>query len=80
MTIIEVNIQDAATNLSSLVEAVQKNGTLVRIYRDGNPVADLRPTNHAENPLLQDARLSSVRFNEDPMLPLGEDDWPTDLR
>lgn len=80
MTIIEVNIQDAATKRSSLVEAVQKNGTLVRIYRDGNPVADLRSTSHAENPLLQDAKLASVRFNEDPMLPLGEDYWPTDLR
>lgn len=80
MTIIEVNIQDAASSLSSLIDAVQKNGTLVRICRDGSPVADLRSAAHAENPLLQDAKLSSVRFNEDPMLPLAADDWPADLR
>lgn len=80
MTIIEVNIQEAATKLSSLIEAVQKNGTLVRIYRDGSPVADLRSANQSVNPLLQDEILSSVRFTEDPMLPLEEEDWPTDVR
>ena len=80
MTIIEVNIQDAASTLASLIEKVRDSGTWVRICKDGKVLADLRPAASVANPLLQDADLSAVAFNEDPMTPLSSEDWPVESR
>ncbi len=80
MTIIEVNIKDMAAELALLVESVQKNGTWIRICKNGQPVADLRPAAAVTNPLSQAPELASVSFHEDPMLPLDLEEWPAEMR
>lgn len=71
---IKVNIHEAKTKLSGLLLAVEKKGELVRICRDGKPVAELRAVKKSKNPFKVNPRLR-VRFKADPMLPLDEEDW-----
>lgn len=72
---IKVNIHEAKTNLSSLLSAVETKGEMVRICRDGKPVAELRAIKHSKNPLKVNPKLR-VKFNADPTLPLDNEDWP----
>ncbi len=72
---IKVNIHEAKTNLSALLAAVEKKGEMVRICRDGKPVAELRAVKPSKNPLKTNPKLK-VKFKADPMLPLDEEDWP----
>ena len=76
---IQINIHEAKTKLSRLLLAVEKKGELVRICRDGMPIAELRPLKKTKNPLKTSLRLR-VKFKADPMLPLDEEDqkdWPS---
>ena len=73
---IKVNTHEAKTRLSELLAAVEDRGELVRICRNGKPVADLRPVRASPAPLRKSRRLSRVRFHEDPSLPLTQEDWP----
>ena len=51
----------------------------MRICRNGRPVAEIRPISKVRDPFTQSPRLTGVKFNEDPVLPLREDDWPEEL-
>ena len=73
---IKVNTHEAKTRLSALLLAVEERGEWVRICRNGKPVADLRPIVLVKDPLVQHPELSGVKFHEDPILPLTEEDWP----
>ena len=75
-----VNTHEAKTNLSKLLALVESHGEVVRICRNGKPVADLRPPAPARDPFRQSPRLKKVKFLEDPVLPLHEDDWPEAFR
>lgn len=71
---ISVNTHEAKTRLSKLLEAVEKKGELVRICRNGKPVAELRAIRKLSNPFKQDPKLK-VEILEDPTLPLDPEDW-----
>jgi prevent-host-death family protein len=73
---IVVNTHEAKTRLSELLTAVER-GELVRICRDGKPVADLKPVPKPERRPLPppDPRLKVI-FHEDPVKPLDPADWP----
>ncbi len=77
---IQVNTHEAKTNLSSLLARVESKGELIWICRNGKAIAELRPIAYSTNPLKQDSKLKNVRFNESPVLPLSEEDWPQDAR
>ena len=77
---ITVNTHEAKSKLSSLLKAVEEQGEWVRICRNGQPIADLRPVRRVSDPLVQDPRLAGVEFRDDPMAPLAEDEWPADSR
>jgi prevent-host-death family protein len=72
---ITVNTHEAKTRLSALLAAVER-GELVRICRNGKPVAELRPASTAPDPLKQHPKFMGVIIREDPMLPLSPEDWP----
>ena len=73
---ISVNTHEAKTRLSELLSKVEVNHESVIICRNGTPVAELIPWTKAKNPLRQSPKLKKIRFNEDPSLPLTEDEWP----
>jgi antitoxin (DNA-binding transcriptional repressor) of toxin-antitoxin stability system len=73
---IKVNTHEAKTRLSALLAMVEERGVWVRICRNGKPVADLRPVARGIDPLQQHPELMGIQFNEDPILPLAEEDWP----
>jgi len=75
---LEVNIHEAKTNLSSLITSIEEKGHSVTICRNGKPVAELNPikTKKIKNPfdIPPDPRFK-VKFLEDPTLPLDPEDW-----
>ncbi len=77
---LSVNTHEAKTKLSALLAAVEERGEWVRICRNGKPIADLRPVARVADPLQMSPQLSGVEFREDPALPLGEQDWPEEMR
>ena len=77
---ISVNIHEAKTKLSALLRMIEEKGEPIIICRNGTPVAEIRPIEEAGDPLAQNPRLTGVIFNEDPALPLKENDWPDELR
>lgn len=70
-----VNMHEAKTTLSKLVKAVVEEGEVVRIARDGKPVAELRALPEVKDPLVQDPKLKAICL-EDPSLPTDPDGWP----
>jgi antitoxin (DNA-binding transcriptional repressor) of toxin-antitoxin stability system len=74
-----VNTHEAKTRLSALLAAVEERGELVRICRNGKPIAELRPVRRTVDPFKPDPDLK-VEFLEDPTLPLSEEAWPEEYR
>lgn len=74
---ITVNMHEAKTTLSKLVQAVLE-GELVRIARDGRPVVELTPIVHKRNPLEQDPSLKGKILGDivEPTFPEGWDPPP----
>ena len=81
---ITVNMHEAKTRLSALVEAAEK-GEVVILCRRGQPVVRLTPERPAapldrtalpSNPKLQ----GTLAPGFDPSEPLSEDEWPAELR
>jgi len=66
-----VIIQEAQTQLSALLDAVEKTGEPVLIYRHGKPMADLVPHRQRSrlglHPVMQ-----RIRIDYDPTEPLAE--------
>lgn len=75
-----VNTHEAKTNLSNILSRIEKNGENVLICRNGHPVAELLPWKKHKNPLKQNNILKKITFNQDPSLPLDEDEWPRESR
>ena len=70
-----VNVHEAKTKLSSLLNEIEKTGEGVLICRHGKPVADLLP--HRKRDRLEPHPvMSRININYDPVEPLSEDEWP----
>ncbi|MGB0460906.1 MAG: type II toxin-antitoxin system Phd/YefM family antitoxin [Opitutales bacterium] len=76
----KVNIYAAKTQLSRLVQAVEEEGELVVLCRNGKPVADLVPHAARKAKLEPLPELKGAQYIGDPCAPLGEEDWPESLR
>jgi len=80
---ITVNMHDAKTRLSELVKAVEEKNEVVVLCRDGQEVAEIR--RRAKRRQIRDLT-AEPRFLVEfapgyhPAEPLGEDEWPSDLR
>ncbi|RPI22338.1 MAG: type II toxin-antitoxin system Phd/YefM family antitoxin [Acidobacteria bacterium] len=70
-----LNIHEAKTRLSAVLNEVEKEGETFVICRNGRPVAHLVP-HRVSDRLAPHPTMSRLRINYDPMEPLGEDDWP----
>ena len=75
-----VNIHDAKTHLSSLLNQVEKQGVTVRICRSGKPIAEIVPLDKKVDPLKQHKSIKNIKIKMNIMDPLEEEDWPEDLR
>ena len=80
---ITVNMHEAKTRLSELVRAVEDRNEVVVLCRDGQEVAEIRrriKRRQVRN-LTPDPRFR-VEFAPGycPTEPLGDDEWPADLR
>jgi len=78
--VILVNTHEAKTKLSKLLALVEKEGKTVHICRNGKPVAELKPVVRKKDPLKVHPKLGKVIFNEDPVLPLSNNEWPEIFR
>ena len=75
-----VNTHEAKTKLSSLLSQVELNHEEIKICRNGKPIAILSPVSTKPDPLVQHPEIMGITFNEDPMEPLSQTDWPEDYR
>jgi len=72
-----VNTHQAKSRLSALLAAVESEGEVVVICRNGKPIAELRRAKEdGRNPLRTDSELAGVVFHRDPTEPLDPEDWP----
>ncbi len=79
---IKVNTHEAKTNLSKLLAAVEEQGEVVLICRNGKPVAEIKALPAPRRlPLKPDPSLK-VTFAPgfDPTEPATEEDWPEECR
>lgn len=75
------NIHEAKTKLSWLISEVELHNEVVRICRNGKPVAELVPiSQRGVDPLVQHEELLGVQIKYDPTAPLCEDEWPKGYR
>jgi len=73
---LKVNTHEAKTRLSALLAAVESEGEVVVICRNGKPIAELRRAREEHrDPLRTDPQLGGVVFHEDPTAPLDPEDW-----
>ncbi len=75
-----VNIYEAKTRFSQLVDEVESKGATLVICRNKKPVADLVPHRSADDPLRPDSTLAGAVFHGDPCAPLPAADWPKNLQ
>ncbi len=78
---IAVNTHEAKSRLSSLIADVEKNGEVVWICRNGNPVARLVAIERQpEDPFRVNPKLKPIEIKGDLCAPIDEKDWPTEWR
>ena len=80
---ITVNMHEAKSRLSELVKAVEEDGEIVVLCRDGRQVAEIR--RHTARRKVRSVKPDpkfQVKFRTDyqPEEPLTKDEWPTRLR
>jgi antitoxin (DNA-binding transcriptional repressor) of toxin-antitoxin stability system len=75
-----INTHQAKTELSSLIKDVEEGGVLVRICRNGKPVAELRKIEDLHDPLKKHPQISNIIFHEDPSAGVDTEDWPEEHR
>ncbi|MFQ5740946.1 MAG: type II toxin-antitoxin system Phd/YefM family antitoxin [Acidobacteriota bacterium] len=71
----KINMHEAKSTLSKVIEKVDREGEVYLICRNGKPVAELRAYTPVQDILRTDPGLS-VEFHEDASLPLEPEDWP----
>ncbi len=70
MKTISVSASEAELQLATLLNEVEQSGCLVRICRNGEPIADLVPVKKKTHRLAQHPDLKNIKFYEDPMAPI----------
>lgn len=70
-----INMHEAKTHLSRLVDEVERKGEVYVICRNGTAVAELRAVSIPKDVLEADPRLAVI-LHEDAVLPLEPEDWP----
>jgi len=75
-----VNTHEAKSKLSALLAAIEENGEVVVICRNGKPVAEMKAASAAPpNRLAPDPSLY-VELSYDPTEPVTEEEWPSEHR
>jgi prevent-host-death family protein len=70
-----VNIHEAKTRLSALLQQVEGTREKVLICRNGKPVAELVP-HEKKNRLRPHPVMGNIELEYDPTEPLTPDEWP----
>lgn len=75
-----VNIHEAKTHLSKLLNEIEINKQKIRICRNGRPIAEISPISVVQrSPLERCPALQGVKMYYDPTQPLTEDEWPSEF-
>ena len=75
---IVVNTHQAKTQLSALLRQIELHHEVIRLCRNGKPIADLVPIKKAIDPLKNHLSLSKgAVILYDPTSPLTEEEWPS---
>lgn len=69
-----LNIHEAKTRLSAVLQEIEKTGETIVICRNGKPVADLTP-HQSRNRLDPHPVMKQFRIDYDPVEPLADDEW-----
>lgn len=80
---ITVNMHEAKTRLSQLVKAIEEDGEIVILQRNGEPVAEIHPYKRrvVVRDLTPDPTLRPIlKAGYDPAEPLDDEEWPSELR
>ncbi len=82
---IAVDRHEAKRRLSQLVKAIEEEGVVVILHRNGQPVAEIRPhvssTLRPIRHLVPDPRLRAILApGYDPAEPASEEEWPEECR
>jgi antitoxin (DNA-binding transcriptional repressor) of toxin-antitoxin stability system len=76
---IAVEMSEAARDLPTLLEAVERDGRTLRIFRDGTAIADVSPIRAIPpDPLAQHPEIANVTIAPDAFAPADAQDWPSD--
>jgi antitoxin (DNA-binding transcriptional repressor) of toxin-antitoxin stability system len=77
---INVTIHEAKSNLSKLLHSVEIDHQIVRVFRNKTLVAQIVPiVDEVIDPLIQHSELQGIQFSYDPIEPLAEDEWPSEV-
>jgi len=63
-----------------LLAKVESEHVHIKICRYGKPIAILSPIPSKPDPLKRHQELLGVQYNEDPVKPLSDDEWPEESR
>lgn len=75
-----VNTHEAKTQLSRLLNEVEAHHEIIRICRNGKPIADLVPVSKRVDPLKKNPKLQGVKIACNLTAALTDDEWPKELR
>lgn len=74
-----VNIHDAKTHFSKLLERIEHDGQSITICRNGKAIADLIP-HRPSSRIKTHPTLKKIKIDYDPTEPLSVDEWPREGR
>ncbi len=72
---ITVNIHEAKLKLSQLLNEIETHHKIVRICRNGKPIADIVPIQDTRAPLMQHKKYRKVKTLCNLTQPLTDDEW-----
>lgn len=76
---ITVNTHEAKTQLSRLLNEIETHHQVIRICRNGKPIAELVPVSKRIDPLRKNPKLQGVKIACDLTAPLTDDEWPEEI-
>jgi prevent-host-death family protein len=76
----QINIYQAKTNFSKLIQEVISKRSSITIYLRGTPVAELVPFKKKKNLFKEDRELKGAKYLQDPCAGVDAKDWPEEFR